>query len=482
MVFAQCLTAPIAVTQPVVYETIESGLAAPAGRGEGGLADDLYALGVTTLALLIGHTPCLGMSDDEILRRKMASGSYMALVGLERVSLTMMEPLRGLLNDDALERWGLEDLVYWINGRRLSPKPQTLPQKAGRAFTVGESGYMTSRDLAQALSTSWDESVEYVRNGTITTWIRRSSVTTTWRMRRRKLPVHPRSVRTTTTAWLRERVSRSIPVRQFATVSSVPRSTALGRCWRPSLTCPMHMKCSGQCYVSIWFHIGLSVKAAHGIERAIYDLNPNQPCLSPMLEREYVNSVDELLPALERVAQRQKGEVKQYVDRHIGAFVAARFRISVNSELHDMDNRTNQYIPIVAAARLLSSVQENQPTRLFPALSLEIAKILEPATNRFHSRRQRKRVRDELRRVSKQGRIFELLNAVDNQAMLSADARSFQGAVMEYAYSVKAQEQLDYETQNRSSLSELTGAQVSSVISGFVTTVVTLVIALVWLF
>ena len=174
MVFGQCLTAPIAVTQPVVYETIESGLAAPAGRGEGGLADDLYALGVTTLALLIGHTPCLGMSDDEILRRKMASGSYMALVGLERVSLTMMEPLRGLLNDDPHDRWGLEDLVYWINGRRLSPKPQTLPQKAGRAFTVGESGYMTSRDLAQALSTSWDESVEYVRNGTITTWIRRS--------------------------------------------------------------------------------------------------------------------------------------------------------------------------------------------------------------------------------------------------------------------------------------------------------------------
>jgi hypothetical protein len=147
-----------------------------------------------------------------------------------------------------------------------------------------------------------------------------------------------------------------------------------------------------------------------------------------------------------------------------------------------MDNRTNQYIPVVAAARLLSSVQENQPTRLFPALSLEIAKILEPATNRFHSRRQRKRARDELRRVSKSGRVFELLNAVDNQPLLSADARSFQGAVTEYAYSVKAQEQLDYERSNRSSLSEFTGAQVSSVISGFVTTVVTLVIALVWLF
>jgi hypothetical protein len=65
---------------------------------------------------------------------------------------------------------------------------------------------------------------------------------------------------------------------------------------------------------------------------------------------------------------------------------------------------------------------------------------LEPATNRFHSRQQRKRVRDELRQVSKIGRIFELLNAVENQTMLGADSRSFQGAVAEYACSVQAQE------------------------------------------
>ena len=72
----------------------------------------MYAVGVTTLALLIGHSPCFGMSDDEIIERKLAMGSYAALVAEERVSLTMMEPLGGLLKDDPLERWGLEDLIY----------------------------------------------------------------------------------------------------------------------------------------------------------------------------------------------------------------------------------------------------------------------------------------------------------------------------------------------------------------------------------
>ena len=46
----------------------------------------------------------------------------------------------------------------------------------------------------------------------------------------------------------------------------------------------------------------------------------------------------------------------QYIDRHIGAFIAARYRNSVNSELYDMDNRADKYTPIVAAAKLLSSV------------------------------------------------------------------------------------------------------------------------------
>lgn len=507
MVFGQCLSAPIAVTQPVVYETIEAGLSAPAGRGEGGLADDLYAVGVTTLALLIGHSPCFGMSDDEILRRKMAVGSYTALVGSKRVSLTMMEPLRGLLNDNPIDRWGLEDLVYWINGRRLSPRPQTLPQKGGRAFEIGETGFMTGRDLAQGMSQNWDESVEYVRNGSIATWIRRSigdddmadAVTQAASTEAVGSDNDDRLVARTCIA-----LHPSAPVRYrdfralidgfgslLAAFSDSPDAHELFATIMRINLVPYWFECQNRPRPELMRSASDYEKlkpllertgVGFGVERAIYDLNPNQPCLSPMLEREYVISADDLMPALERVAQQQKGEARQYVDRHVGAFVAARFRISVNSELQDMDNRTDQYIPIVAAARLLSSIQENQPTRIFPALSQELAKALEPATNRFHSRRQRKRVRDELRRVAKSGRIFELLNAVDNQAMLSADARSFQVAVTEYAYSVRGQEQLDYERQNRSSLSALTGAQVSSVISGFVTTIVTLVIALVWLF
>ena len=48
------------------------------------------------------------MSDEDVLAKKIAHGSYMALVGQRRVSIALMEALRGLLNDDPGDRWTLE--------------------------------------------------------------------------------------------------------------------------------------------------------------------------------------------------------------------------------------------------------------------------------------------------------------------------------------------------------------------------------------
>ena len=79
-----------------------------AGRGPGSLLDDTYAIGVTTLTLLTGQVPCQGMSNEEVLEAKLSKGSYAALAQQARITLTVMEALRGLLNDDPQERWTLK--------------------------------------------------------------------------------------------------------------------------------------------------------------------------------------------------------------------------------------------------------------------------------------------------------------------------------------------------------------------------------------
>jgi len=168
------VSAPIASTQPVLFEPLDMGMAHPLGRGDAGPAPDLYALGVTILCLLIGRVPCRGLSDEDIIGRKMDMGSYAALAENERISLTMMEPLRGLLNDDEHERWTIENLSLWVSGRRLSPKQQSLPAKASRSLTIAGKEYSTARELARGLADNWERAIEPITNGELDTWLRRS--------------------------------------------------------------------------------------------------------------------------------------------------------------------------------------------------------------------------------------------------------------------------------------------------------------------
>src|SRR3546814_4062096 len=110
-------SAPAAMTQSAAYETIEAGMALPTARGEGTLSNDLYAVGVTLLALLTGRSPESDLTDEAVTAAKLTLGSYTALVRKARISLTMMEVLRGLLNADLRARWTLVDLNFWGNGR-----------------------------------------------------------------------------------------------------------------------------------------------------------------------------------------------------------------------------------------------------------------------------------------------------------------------------------------------------------------------------
>src|SRR3546814_7768561 len=69
----------------------------------------------------------------------------------------------------------------------------------------------------------------------------------------------------------------------------------------------------------------------YGMERVAYELNPNLPCRSPLFEADYVSDISELLPALDRLAERGV-EIRNLIDRHIGAFIATRFKGALGSE------------------------------------------------------------------------------------------------------------------------------------------------------
>ncbi|MCX8506764.1 MAG: serine/threonine protein kinase, partial [Alphaproteobacteria bacterium] len=174
MMLGDCVTSPPAYNQPDSFETIESAMCSPIGRGSGGISEDLYSLGVTMLSLLLGYDPMGERSQETLLEQKIEMGSYTALVGQARVPIGVMEALRGLLNDTVRERWTLNDLEMWIDGRRLSPRQPKMPHHSARPFNFIGRDYSTARGLSMALATHFDQAPMAIRTKILDGWVRRS--------------------------------------------------------------------------------------------------------------------------------------------------------------------------------------------------------------------------------------------------------------------------------------------------------------------
>ncbi len=482
------ISSPIASTQPVLFEPIDMGLAHPLGRGDAGPAPDLYALGVTILCLLIGRVPCRGLSDEDIISRKMDMGSYAALAENERISLTMMEPLRGLLNDDEHERWNIEDLSLWVSGRRLSPKQQSLPAKASRSIVIAGKEYSTARELARGLADNWERAIEPITNGELDTWLRRSlgdeNIIEAVNLAKSAymgsgredddrlisriiIALHPegpiryRGFNATVeglASLMAAKIEDSDACRNF---SEIVRGD-LPLYW---LEAQPNLRSDVLPFVSQFDKLKPSLQRrglGTGLERIAYDLNPRLPCLSPLFERDYVLDIEYLLPAYERLA-RDGFKGRRLIDQHVASFIAARSKRPLGNDFRKIENTDQPYVFEVAQIKLLSTIQLSLPKRSYPALCALAARMLAPAIKRFHGREARRQVKARLQKSMGRGRLKDILDVVDNRRELAQDKHNFEVAIGEYTKTVLDLHKLERDEQNRSSIIAAVGGQVSSI-------------------
>ena len=104
VVLGSAWAAPPAMAQPALFEPPYSAMCLPAGRGDGSIADDVYALGVLLLCLALGRAPLAQLDDAAILRRKLELGTYAALAGDERLPPIIGDLVRGMLAEDPEHR------------------------------------------------------------------------------------------------------------------------------------------------------------------------------------------------------------------------------------------------------------------------------------------------------------------------------------------------------------------------------------------
>lgn len=483
MIIGESFSAPAGLTNPCVYETLECSIASAAGRGEGGAENDLYAVGVTILALLTGHSPLFGVSDEKVVELKLQNGSYAALAQNFRVSLTMMEPLRGLLNDQPSERWTIEELSLWLNGRRLSPKQQAMPTKGARSLTVSGRDYSTAREIANAMQRDWDQAAVLVNSGALDNWLRRSlgeddrveavnnakmggSDNQDKLIARIMIAMDPEGpIRLKDLSATLEGLSTLIGV--FADDANARQLFAqvlqfgLINYWlenqrglEPSML--RHMNRLDKVKPILNQSI-----LGFGFERVVYELNSGMHCLSPMFERDFVPGVDHILPALERVCVRDDlPEI--LIDRHLAAFLASHFKRPIGTELRDIDRAPEDEEGRIAQIKILATVQDAlHRNSSFPNLCGFAAKSLKPAIARFHSRDRRKTIKGKLGKAARSGRLQDLLDVIDSNEEVALDKQGFDGACIDYARSTHELIGIVRDINNKAILAEEFGGQLS---------------------
>ena len=460
IMLGDCAVGPPAYGQPALFESIESAMAHPAGRGPGNRRNDLYSLGATVLFLLLGRKPAPHLNEEELLTARLTHGSYATLVGREAIPNSLREPLRGMLHDDPSQRWDLDDLSRWLLDRRVKPLSPQHDQKAQRAFPLDGENYYTCRSLGHAVAKNWRANVMSSRRADLLAWIERSladsargeAVTRAYE----QLPGMV-SMAGANTAIFNARLAIALdpqaPIRYkdfVATIDGIGPALAegFGDTARVQEFAEivlgglpifwLDMQRNGERDITraagVFRRLASFLKDPRpgaGVERCLYELNPGQHCLSPLVEKARVTTIGNLLPALEAIAKAHTEGMP--FDRHIAAFVAARFTEDMTKPLTYLTARDNPRHFALGLLAMLATLQWRLGPPVLPELTRWMGHHLQPVVAGFHHRDSRKRVETQLPKLIANGNLSDIYNFLMTSDIRRRDDTGFAAAVARYA-------------------------------------------------
>ncbi len=497
VVLGDCLTTPPGFDQPTVFETIERSMAGPAGRGIGDTGDDMYALGVTLVFLLLGKNPVTRKSEEELIFSKIEKGTYATLCSGGRIPMSLVEPLRGLLSDDPDERWGLHELNLWVDGRRMTPIQKRAANKPETRFNFAGHDHITARSLAYSFSRNVADAARVLKDGQADAWLRRSLSTPELAdvvSRAVELAVIHEGQPAGSDDQLVSEVCMILdpkaPIR-YKGYTFMP--DAFGTCLAVELLRQGNTKVGTEILdrniVGKWLEHRTGGGGGHivalerlfgqlreylgnrdpgyGIERCLYELNTSLPCQSSLVIQDYVVTIDDLLPTLDQVANRIDTKLPP-MDRHIAAFIAARLDQDVDNHLRALGD-SHESKKTEGMLSLLSLVQWRLGPDALYGLASWVGGLLGPAINSYHSRSVRRDIEREIPRLVRQGSLTDLFDLIDNAEQRQQDEQGYQAAIDEFILAETEIQDIEGSDSARAESAERIGQQAAAMTSVIVT-------------
>ncbi len=492
VVLGDFVTSPPGFDQPIIFEPLERAMASPGGRGLGVVRDDIYALGATVVPLILGHNPVARMKEVDIIRSRLEIGSYSTLCGTSRVPLPLLDPLRGLLHDDPKLRWDLSQVLKWLDAQPLDSLPKTSDPKATTAFTFKGGDHHRRRTLAYDFSRYPADAAKAIKSEEFMNWVRRDLNDTTladaiqgiienaafhkddyqgsddYVVNRVSIRMDPNApIRYKGLAFMPDGFGPLLAVELLrkgdAKVPVEIMSRDIAAPWFSAQSTPFPGASELQRFFA-QIKGFMSIKdPGYGVERVLYESNPSLPCQSPLVAHEYVVSVRQLLPALDRTANNTDMS-KRPIDRHVAAFIAARFNEDIHPHLKALASPKDE-TSIIGVLSLLAFLQWKMRTPAVLGLSSWVGGLLGPAINSYHNRNTRREIENAIPRLVRQGSLPELFNLVDNAEKRHADIAGYEAAKAEWIAAQAEIQDIEGAGDERLTKAERSGQQAAAVIS-----------------
>ena len=447
--------------QSAVFEPPYAAMCHPAGRGDGTIADDVYALGVLLMTLAAGRVPLADLDHEAIIRLKLERGSYAAVVGDIRLPPMIAELARGMLAEDPEHRPPpllLADPIM-ARARRVAARP---PQRAQRALEIGALPAWDARMLGYAIARAPDHGVPMLRSLAMENWLRRTlgdpglagRIEEVVRLRAVDHAADPTTADFVLVARAVAILDPLAPLvwRDVAlfpdgigallahagteaggaatrnslseVIEAVMQSEAIG-IWgeaRPGRCDPAELRLDTRLHRLLLRISGWS----GGLARLRYTLNPLLACRSPLLGGDCVVRMHDLLPALER---HTATSVDFVIDREVAAFISARFNgrmdadfviLAVNED-PDIDPPGHRGL---AQLRVLGRLAATNQAESWPRLAAVTLRSARAALAQWRSRKLRVVREQALTAAAGHGALVAMLTVLEDPHAREFDGRA----------------------------------------------------------
>jgi eukaryotic-like serine/threonine-protein kinase len=488
-ILGECVSSAPGFRLNIAFETIERSMAQPSGRGPGTVKNDLYTLGISVVIALRGFNPFAGKTAEQILNNKIEHGTYACVVGSERISSDIVEFLRGVLHDNENDRWGLDDALRWLEGRRLSAKPPHITLTASRPYIFRDRKYWDLRTLAVSFAAHTSDASAALEKDNFSLWLKRN-------FEDRDLETRIDKCREKEEGSSRERVVSSFclaldplaPVRYKGT-SIFPSGfgTALADAMARDEDVQTHAELIALQLFNNWVNqrfeeiidastvITVFEKCrnflaqkmpGYGMERIVYLLNKETVCLSGLLRDYYVLSPGHLLMALEGIAKSGK-RPDQVLDRHMISFISVREPKMIDPHLGHIISHDRAY-QLIGIVRTLAAIQRRFQIAPVPALGDWLISLMAPAVERFHDQDLRQQVLQKLSTLTDSGNLNAILEMVDSPALVQDDQQRYAVARREFALLSREGMGLANQLSRKKTFGLVAGRQVAMLVSSVI--------------